>query len=75
MARASHAAEAVSVSDLVARIKSSDDKVRGPAWQGAGPVGAPAVKPLAAVMSDADFEIGRSAKRALYRPLCQARFV
>src|SRR5512137_914514 len=67
IASASHGAEAVSVTDLVARIKSTDDKVRGPAWQGAGPVGAPAVKPLAAVMTDADFEISRSAKRALYK--------
>ena len=67
IASASHAAEAASVTDLVARIKSTDDKVRGPAWQGAGPVGAAAVKPLAAVMTDADFEISRSAKRALYR--------
>jgi len=66
IASASHAAEAVSVSELVARIKSTDDKVRGPAWQSAGPVGAPAVKPLAVVMTDADFEISRSAKRALY---------
>ena len=65
IASASHAAEAASVDDLVAKIKSTDDKVRGPAWQGAGPVGAPAVKPLAAVMTDADFEIARSAKRAL----------
>jgi HEAT repeat protein len=64
---ASHAAEAVSVTDLVARIKSTDDKIRGPAWQSAGPVGAPAVKPLAAVMTDTDFEISRSAKRALYK--------
>jgi len=67
IASASHAAEAVSVTDLVARIKSTDDKVRGPAWQGAGPVGAPAVKPLAALMTDPDFEISRSAKRALYK--------
>jgi len=67
IAGASKAAEAVSVTDLVARIKSTDDKVRGPAWQGAGPAGAPAVKPLAAVMTDADFEISRSAKRALYK--------
>jgi HEAT repeat protein len=67
IASASHAAEAISVTELVARIKSTDDKVRGPAWQGAGPMGAPAVKPLAAVMTDADFEISRSAKRALYK--------
>ncbi len=67
IAGASHAAEAVSVTDLVARIKSTDDKVRGPAWQGAGPAGAPAVKPLTALMTDPDFEISRSAKRALYK--------
>jgi HEAT repeat protein len=67
IASASDAAEAVSVADLVARIKNTDDKVRGPAWQGAGPAGAPAVKPLAAVMTDTDFEVGRSAKRALYK--------
>jgi HEAT repeat protein len=67
IASASHAAEGVSITDLVARIKSTDDKVRGPAWQGAGPAGAPAVKPLVAVMTDPDFEISRSAKRALYK--------
>ena len=67
LASVSHAAEAASVDDLVAKIKSPDDKVRGPAWQGAGPAGAPAVKPLAALMTDADFEVARSAKRALYK--------
>jgi HEAT repeat protein len=65
IASASHAAEAVSVTDLVASIKSTDDKVRGPAWQGAGPAGAPAVQPLAALMTNADYEIARSAKRAV----------
>jgi len=64
---ASDAADAGAVADLVARIKSTDDNVRGPAWQGAGPAGASAVKPLAAVMMDSDFEIARSAKRALYK--------
>jgi len=59
------AADAASVSDLVARIKSTDDAVRGPAWQGAGPAGAPAVAPLAEIMGDAHFEIARSAKRAI----------
>jgi len=53
--------------DLIAKIKSQDDSVRGPAWQGAGPCGAPAVKPLAALMTDADFEIARAAKRALWK--------
>lgn len=61
------AAEVPSVTDLLARIKNTDDKVRGPAWQSAGPAGAPAVAPLAAVMLDADFEVARCAKRALER--------
>ena len=63
----SNAAEPSTVADLVAKIKSADDQVRGPAWQGAAPAGAPAVGPLADVMTDADFEIARSAKRAIER--------
>ncbi len=55
------------VEELLARIQSTDDKVRGPAWQGAGPAGASAIKPLAALMIHADFEVARSAKRALYK--------
>ena len=54
------------VEDLVARIKSPDDKIRGPAWQGAASAGAAAIKPLAVVMSDSDFEVARSAKRAVW---------
>jgi hypothetical protein len=67
MASAASAANNGSVDELIARIKDKDDKVRGPAWQGAGPSGAPAVKPLAAVMTDPDMETARSAKRALYQ--------
>ena len=52
---AAHAAEKVSVDELITKIKNKDDKVRGPAWQGAGPAGAAAVKPLAEVMSDSEF--------------------
>ncbi len=61
------AAEASDVSELIAKIKSKDDAIRGPAWQGAGPVGARAVAPLAEVMTDADFETARSARRAIER--------
>jgi len=64
---ASRIAEAASVDNLIAKIKSQDDAVRGPAWQAAGPSGAPAVKSLAAVMTDADFETARAAKRALWK--------
>jgi HEAT repeat protein len=55
------------VNDLVARMKSTDDTVRGLALQEAGSTGAPAVKPLVALLPDSDFELARSAKRALYR--------
>lgn len=53
--------------DFIQKIKSSDDKVRGEAWQNAGPLGASAVKPLSEVMTDANFEVARSAKRALWK--------
>lgn len=60
-------AAAQSVDELLGKIKSTDDAVRGPAWQAAGPLGAPAVKPLAAVMSDPEMEVARAAKRALWK--------
>jgi HEAT repeat protein len=60
------AAEHKAVDELISKIKSQDDSVRGPAWQNAGPAGAPAVKPLAQVMTDQDMEVSRSAKRALW---------
>jgi HEAT repeat protein len=63
----STAAAAQSLDDLLSKIRSQDDAVRGPAWQAAGPVGADAVKPLAGVMSDADMEVARAAKRALWK--------
>jgi HEAT repeat protein len=56
-----------SVDDLIAKIKSPDDSVRGPAWQGAATAGAPAIKPLAGLMTDSNFEVARSARRAVWR--------
>lgn len=61
------AADASDVGELVTKIKSKDDAIRGPAWQGAGPVGARAVGSLAEVMTDADFETARCARRAIER--------
>ena len=55
------------IESLIARIKSPDDTVSGAAWQSAGPYGAAAVKPLAALMADGNFELARKGKRALYR--------
>ncbi len=55
------------VDELIAGIKNASDKVRTEAWQSAGEVGAPAVKPLAKVMTDDDLEVARAAKRALWK--------
>ena len=55
------------IQGLIDRIKSPDETVSGAAWQSAGPYGAAAVKPLAALMEDGDFELARKAKRAMYR--------
>ena len=55
------------IQGLIERIKSPDDVISGAAWQSAGPYGAVAVKPLAALMADGDFELARKGKRALYR--------
>ena len=57
---------ATNVDDLIKKIKSPDDQVRSAAWQNAAEVGAPAVKPLAAVMTDENIEIARAAKRGLW---------
>jgi HEAT repeat protein len=55
------------IQGLIDRIKSPDETVSGAAWQSAGPYGASAVKPLATLMADGDYELARKAKRALYR--------
>ena len=60
------------IQGLIDRIKSPDDVISGAAWQSAGPYGAAAVKPLAALMADGDFELARKGKRALYRVVRQA---
>lgn len=55
------------VDELVNALKSSDDKIRGDAWLNAAPLGADAVTPLATLMTDADFEVARAARRALWK--------
>jgi len=54
------------IQGLIERIRSQDEAVSGAAWQSVGPYGAAAVKPLAALMADGDFELARKGKRALY---------
>jgi len=67
MAQTASTALGQGVDGLIAGIKSSSDKVRTEAWLGAGKAGAPAVKPLAKVMTDNDLEVARAAKRALWK--------
>lgn len=55
------------VERLIDKIKDSSDKVRTEGWLSAGEVGAPAVEPLAKVMTDEDPEVARAAKRALWK--------
>jgi HEAT repeat protein len=55
------------VDELIAGIRDASDKVRTEAWLSAGKAGAPAVKPLAKVMTDTDLEVARAAKRALWK--------
>jgi HEAT repeat protein len=66
------AAEAQSVQTIVGQIQSEDDKVRGPAWQNAGPLGAPAVPPIAELLTHRNFEVARAASRALWKIVRQA---
>jgi HEAT repeat protein len=55
------------VYNLISGIRDDDAKVRTEAWQSAGKVGAPAVKPLAIVMTDKKLEVARAAKRGLWK--------
>jgi HEAT repeat protein len=61
------AAESKAVDELIAGVRDASDKVRTEAWLGAGKAGAPAVKPLAGVMTDSDPEVARAAARALWQ--------
>jgi HEAT repeat protein len=58
---------ALTAHDLIPAIQSTNDKVRGPAWQGAAAAGAAAIRPLSGLLNHADFETARSARRALHR--------
>ena len=55
------------VYNLMSGIRNDDAAVRTKAWQSAGKAGAPAVKPLAIVMTDKKLEVARAAKRGLWQ--------
>jgi HEAT repeat protein len=61
------AAQNKPVKTLIAGIKDDDPKVRTKAWQSAGQVGAPAVKPLAKIIGTGELEVARAAKRGLWK--------
>jgi HEAT repeat protein len=63
----SQTTDSANVNKLIADLQSSDDAIRGAAWQGAATFGSAAVKPLASLMTHENFEIARSAKRALWK--------
>jgi HEAT repeat protein len=60
-------ADSGDVGKLIAELQSHDDNVLDSAWQGAAAVGSQAVKPLAALIVHQDFQVARSAKRALWK--------
>jgi HEAT repeat protein len=62
-----HTAQAQGVDELIAGIKSNSAEKRTKSWQSAGQAGAPAVKPLAKVMTDDNLEVARAAKRAIWQ--------
>ncbi len=66
------AAHAQAVNETVARIKDKDEKVRIEAWQKAAAMGAPALRPLAALLTDDEIEVTRAAKRALWQIVRQS---
>ena len=59
--------EELTLNTLVAKIKSDDPEVRTQAWLGAGRVGAVAIKPLAKLVAEGELEVGRAAKRAMWK--------
>ncbi|MHC4583567.1 MAG: HEAT repeat domain-containing protein [Planctomycetota bacterium] len=67
MSGGADAARNKGVYNLMSGIRDDDAKVRTEAWQSAGQVGAPAVKPLARVMTNKDLEVARAAKRGLWK--------
>lgn len=53
------------IEELIARIRKSSAEGTSPEWQTAGACGAGAIKPLAELTLDGNFETQRAAKRAL----------
>jgi HEAT repeat protein len=59
--------EELTLDALLKAIKSDDVESRANAVLAAGPLGAKAVKPLAKIVESGDLEVGRAAKRAIWK--------
>ena len=59
--------EKLTLDKLLAAIKSDDVETRANAVLAAGPIGAKAIKPLAKIVASGDLEVGRAAKRAIWK--------
>ena len=57
--------EKLTLNTLIENIQSTTDAVRAAARDDAGPVGAPAVLPLAKIAAGGDLEVARAANRAI----------
>lgn len=64
--------EELTLEALIENIQSTDDTVRAAARDGAGPVGAQAVLPLAKIAASGELEIARAANRAIQNIVYQA---
>ena len=59
--------EELTLDKLLAAIKSDDVETRANAVLAAGPIGAKAMEPLAKIVATGDLEVGRAAKRAMWK--------
>ncbi len=57
----------MTLDQLIAKIKDDNPDVRTEAWLGAGEVGAPAMQPMAKLVAEGELEVGRAAKRAMWK--------
>jgi len=57
--------EELTLDNLIKQIQSKDEAQRAAARDGAGPVGAAAVKPLAEIAASGELEVARAANRAI----------
>ncbi|MGH9338742.1 MAG: hypothetical protein ACRD1R_03940 [Acidobacteriota bacterium] len=59
--------KAISQQELLSRIQSDDPDVRTEAWLAAGDVGTAAIEPLSALAVQGKMEVGRAARRGIWK--------